>query len=80
VTRPGVVFAAYLFVGGLERFLVEFIRRNDAVAVGLTTAQVESRIMMLAGAVWLVLIGRGGGLRTAPSDQLGPTAPRPVPA
>ncbi|HEX4306660.1 MAG TPA: prolipoprotein diacylglyceryl transferase family protein, partial [Solirubrobacterales bacterium] len=27
--RPGVVFAIYLLGSGLERFLVEFIRRND---------------------------------------------------
>src|SRR5439155_26460930 len=27
--RPGVLFAFYLVLSGLERFLVEFIRRND---------------------------------------------------
>ena len=30
--RPGVVFALYLVGSGLERFLVEFIRRNHEVA------------------------------------------------
>ena len=29
--RPGVVFALYLLCSGLERFLVEFIRRNTEV-------------------------------------------------
>ena len=28
--RPGVLFALYLVLSGLERFLVEFVRRNDA--------------------------------------------------
>ena len=36
--RPGVVFALYLVFSGLERFLVEFIRRNKEVLVGLTGA------------------------------------------
>ena len=27
--RPGILFALYLVLAGLERFLVEFVRRND---------------------------------------------------
>src|SRR5881392_2824561 len=34
--RPGALFALYLVAAGLERFLVEFIRRNEHVAAGLT--------------------------------------------
>ena len=34
--RTGVLFAIYLLYAGTERFLVEFLRRNDAVALGLT--------------------------------------------
>ena len=30
--RPGILFALYLVFAGAERFLVEFIRRNDDVA------------------------------------------------
>ena len=30
--RPGVLFAFYLVLAGLERFLVEFVRRNDRTA------------------------------------------------
>ena len=30
--QPGVLFALYLVLAGAERFLVEFIRRNDDVA------------------------------------------------
>ena len=29
--RPGLLFALYLVLSGLERFLVEFVRRNDEV-------------------------------------------------
>jgi phosphatidylglycerol:prolipoprotein diacylglycerol transferase len=60
--RPGVLFALYLVIAGAERFLIEFIRRNDAVALGLTAAQLESLSLFVVGAVWLVLVGRRGGL------------------
>jgi phosphatidylglycerol---prolipoprotein diacylglyceryl transferase len=51
---PGRLFALYLVLAGLERFLVEFVRRNEAVALGLTTAQWISLVMLAIGAVWLV--------------------------
>jgi phosphatidylglycerol:prolipoprotein diacylglycerol transferase len=60
--RPGVVFALYLVLSGLERFLVEFIRRNKEVLVGLTAPQVESIVLLLIGLVWLTLMVRGSGL------------------
>ena len=60
--RPGVVFACYLLLSGLERFLVEFIRRNSEVLAGLTAAQLESLALCAAGLVWLVVMARGGGL------------------
>jgi len=60
--RPGVVFALYLFFSGLERFLVEFIRRNPAVAAGLTAPQLESLVLMIVGASWLFLLLRRGGV------------------
>ena len=47
---PGVLFGLYLVLAGIERFLVEIIRRNDAVAVGLTLAQLISVAMVAAGA------------------------------
>jgi phosphatidylglycerol:prolipoprotein diacylglycerol transferase len=49
---PGRLFALYLVLAGLERFLVEFIRRNEDVALGLTLAQLVSAAMFAAGAVW----------------------------
>ena len=51
---PGRLFALYLVFAGTERFLVEFLRRNADAALGLTTAQLVSLVMMIAGAVWLV--------------------------
>jgi phosphatidylglycerol:prolipoprotein diacylglycerol transferase len=50
---PGVLFAIYLILAGLERLLVEFIRRNDHVAAGLTLPQLVSVAMIAAGAAWL---------------------------
>jgi phosphatidylglycerol:prolipoprotein diacylglycerol transferase len=60
--RPGVVFALYLIGSGLERFLVEFIRRNSEVVAGLTGPQLESVVLMLAGSLWLALLLRRGGV------------------
>jgi phosphatidylglycerol:prolipoprotein diacylglycerol transferase len=54
----GLLFALYLLLAGAERFLVEFVRRNEDVALGLTQAQLISVVMMIAGAVWLLLASR----------------------
>jgi phosphatidylglycerol:prolipoprotein diacylglycerol transferase len=62
----GLLFALYLVLAGLERFLVEFIRRNEDVALALTEAQLISVVILVAGAAWLLLAQR----RT----------PRPAPA
>jgi len=60
--RPGVIFALYFVLSGLERFLVEFIRRNKEVLAGLTAPQVESLVLLAIGLVWLALMARGRGL------------------
>jgi phosphatidylglycerol---prolipoprotein diacylglyceryl transferase len=56
---PGRLFALYLVLAGLERFLVEFVRRNEAAVAGLTTAQLVSLVMVAAGSVWLARTGPG---------------------
>jgi phosphatidylglycerol---prolipoprotein diacylglyceryl transferase len=61
----GLLFALYLFLAGAERFLVEFLRRNDDVALGLTQAQLISVVMMIAGALWLLLAFRAPRPATA---------------
>jgi phosphatidylglycerol:prolipoprotein diacylglycerol transferase len=65
--RPGIIFALYLVLGGLERFLVEFIRRNREDFAGLTAAQLTSVGMMIAGAVWLAVAARRTGISARPA-------------
>ena len=60
--RTGILFALYLVLAGAERFLVEFIRRNDEVLAGLTQAQLLSVAMMVAGGVWIATVARRGEL------------------
>jgi phosphatidylglycerol:prolipoprotein diacylglycerol transferase len=60
--RPGVVFALYCVLSGLERFLVEFIRRNKEVLIGLTAPQLESAVLVIVGGIWLAILFRGGGM------------------
>jgi phosphatidylglycerol---prolipoprotein diacylglyceryl transferase len=67
--RPGVVFALYLIGSGLERLLVEFIRRNREVLMGLTGPQIESLVLLAIGLSWLAEIARRGGV-----DALRPSA------
>ncbi len=61
--RAGVLFALYLMYAGVERFLVEFLRRNSVDAIGLTTAQLESIVIFTAGALWIaIVVRRHGGI------------------
>jgi phosphatidylglycerol:prolipoprotein diacylglycerol transferase len=55
---PGLLFALYLVLSGLERFLVEFVRRNDEVWAGLTVPQIESLVLMVIGLAWIALASR----------------------
>jgi phosphatidylglycerol:prolipoprotein diacylglycerol transferase len=74
--RPGLLFAWYLVLSGLERFLVEFIRRNHEVFAGLTAPQLESVGIIVVGTVWLLVVRRRhGSIRRA-----GATARAPAPA
>ncbi len=65
--RPGLLFALYLVLAGTERLLVEFVRRNEEVALGLTQAQLLSVAMILAGGIWLAVKARRGELRAPPA-------------
>ena len=55
---PGLLFALYLILSGLERFLIEFIRRNDEVWAGLTVPQLESLGLMAVGGIWFAVASR----------------------
>ncbi len=70
--RPGVPFALYLTLVGAERFLVEFLRRNEPVLLGLTEAQLASVAVLSAGTVWLARAARAGGLRADPATPARP--------
>src|SRR5215210_1429031 len=59
---PGGLFALYLVLAGAERFLVEFVRRNDRVVAGLTVPQLIALAMLTGGAVWLARLRSAGGV------------------
>ncbi len=52
---PGVLFGLYLIFAGIERFLVEFIRRNEEIVAGLTQPQLISLAMLVLGAAIVVV-------------------------
>jgi phosphatidylglycerol:prolipoprotein diacylglycerol transferase len=56
--RTGTLFGLYLILAGAERFLVEFVRRNEEVWLGLTQPQLFSIVMMVGGVVWIALVNR----------------------
>jgi len=56
--RPGSVFAAFLILTGLARFLVEFIRINPKSLFGLTNAQLAGLFSLLLGLILGVWIRR----------------------
>ena len=62
---PGGLFALYLVLAGVERFLVEFVRRNEPVLLGLSLAQFVSLVMVGAGAAWLLSLRRVAPERAA---------------
>lgn len=73
--KPGTLFGIYLVGAGLERFLVEFARRNEPAVGFMTAAQVESAVMLLLGVVWLLVMrARSGGnlMADKPSAAPGP--------
>lgn len=73
---PLAVFGAYLGLSGLSRFLVEFLRINDPVVLGLTQPQLWA---LLSIAVGVVLIVRSGTQqRSADHVALEPGVPEPV--
>ncbi|HUK30354.1 MAG TPA: prolipoprotein diacylglyceryl transferase [Candidatus Acidoferrum sp.] len=54
----GKVFALYLILTGVIRFLIEFIRLNPRVLFGMTNAQLASIISVLFGAFLLLRLRR----------------------
>ena len=66
----GMLFALYLVLSGIERLLIEFIRRNDEVFLGLTQPQLISIAMIAAGGAWIAVRVRRGDF-WAPAEPEG---------
>ena len=62
--RAGVTFFAWIFLYGLLRFFVSFLRLDDEILIGLTTAQVIAFVAMPLGLGGIVYL-----LRTPPADE-----------
>lgn len=59
VQAEGRIFYLYLVLAGASRFLVEFVRVNPRVVLGLTEAQIVAAVMIVLGTAALALGGRG---------------------
>jgi phosphatidylglycerol---prolipoprotein diacylglyceryl transferase len=66
--QTGALFSIYLVLAGVERLLVEFIRRNEDALLGLTEAQLLSLAMIVVGTAWLVAKARRGRLVRMPAS------------
>jgi phosphatidylglycerol:prolipoprotein diacylglycerol transferase len=60
---PGVLIGIYLVIVGVERFLIELIRRNDSVVAGLTLPQLVSLGAIALGTA--LILTRRNALRPA---------------
>lgn len=64
IPRAGVTFFAWIFLYGFLRFWVSFLRLDDEILLGLTTAQVITLIAMPIGIGGIVYL-----LRTPPPEE-----------
>ena len=71
IERAGVVFAAYLVLTGVARFLVEFIRINPRSFFGMSNAQAVAAASVIVGAALWWRVGRKSA-----SDAAGSVAGR----
>jgi phosphatidylglycerol:prolipoprotein diacylglycerol transferase len=87
VNRAGVTFFAWVFLYGLLRTLVSFLRLDDIVFMGLRTAQLIGIVAMVVGLAGMAYLlrtpprgeGRRGGHRMVPREQAA-AAPEGEPA
>lgn len=54
--KPGVLFGIYLVASSFERFMIEFIRRNETVLAGVTLAQLFSIALAAIGAGMIIVL------------------------
>jgi phosphatidylglycerol:prolipoprotein diacylglycerol transferase len=64
VPRAGVTFFAWVFLYGLLRFTVSFLRLDDEIVLGLTMAQVIAVVAMPVGLAGILYL-----LRTPPAEE-----------
>ncbi len=64
VPRAGVTFFAWMFLYGFLRFWVSFLRLDDEILLGLTTAQVIALVAMPIGLGGIIYL-----LRTPPAEE-----------
>ena len=65
--KPGQLFAIYMAMYSVERFIIEFVRaKGDRIVLGLSTSQVAS-ILLMAAAAWV-------WFRPAQTDAVSPVA------
>jgi phosphatidylglycerol:prolipoprotein diacylglycerol transferase len=63
--HPGVLFGVYLIGSSIERFLIEFLRRNEPIALGMTLAQLTSLALGMIGVAFVL----GLKDRPAPAER-----------
>src|SRR5262249_50306956 len=56
--QPGAQFGLYLLLAGIARFMLEFVRVNPPLLLGLSQAQLISVVLLAVGA-FLFLVKRG---------------------
>jgi len=54
----GVITGEFLILSGLERFLVEFLRINPRVILGMSNAQFVALLTVIAGVILLIIVRR----------------------
>jgi len=74
----GTIFAVYLLATGAARFLVEFVRTNQPVFLGLTEAQWTSAALVSVALLWFLRLLGASSMREARARPA--TSVRGVPA
>jgi phosphatidylglycerol:prolipoprotein diacylglycerol transferase len=74
--QQGRLFALWMMLYAVERFIIEFVRaKSDRLVLGLSTSQIAS-IVLLGVAVYLWHRQRNAPLTTTPADR--PQSERPA--
>lgn len=56
--KDGSIFMLYLILSSISRFLVEFIRLNPRILLGLSEAQIISAVLFLIGTFYLINLNK----------------------